>query len=117
MRRAVTQCARTTCAGEALSFQFGDHRAERVAVEWVAVQRFGVQNELPLGSVAERQFVTEAHFTAEELGRVVRFRSEPHVVDQLEFNLGEHRQETKDDFAGVHRLVGGISTTVTDHEE
>jgi hypothetical protein len=28
----------------------------------------------------------------------------------------QHRQETKDGFAGVHRLIGGISTTLADHE-
>ena len=38
-------------------------------------------------------------------------------VDQVELKLDEHRQESKDGFAGLHRLIGGISTTLTDHEE
>jgi predicted RNase H-like nuclease (RuvC/YqgF family) len=38
-------------------------------------------------------------------------------VDQLDAKLDEHRQETKDGFAGVHRLIGGLSHTLADHEE
>lgn len=38
-------------------------------------------------------------------------------VDQVELKLDEHRQETKDGFAGVHRLIGGISTSLADHED
>ena len=37
-------------------------------------------------------------------------------VDQLDHKLERHRQETKDGFAGVHRLIGGISATLADHE-
>jgi hypothetical protein len=29
-------------------------------------------------------------------------------VDQLDMKLEAHRQETKDGFAGVHRLIGGL---------
>ena len=38
-------------------------------------------------------------------------------IDQLDAKLDQHRLETKDGFAGVHRLIGGISSTLTDHEE
>jgi len=38
-------------------------------------------------------------------------------VDQLDAKLGAHRQETKDGFAGLHRVIGGMSHTLTDHEE
>jgi septal ring factor EnvC (AmiA/AmiB activator) len=38
-------------------------------------------------------------------------------VDQLDMKLDQHRQETKDGFAGVHRFMGGISATLVDHEE
>ncbi len=38
-------------------------------------------------------------------------------IDQLDAKLDQHRQETKDGFAGVHRLIGGISATLADHEE
>jgi len=38
-------------------------------------------------------------------------------VGQLDAKLDLHRQETKDGFAGVHRLIGGISHTLADHEE
>jgi len=38
-------------------------------------------------------------------------------VDQLEGKLDQHRQETKDGFAGIHRAMGGMSRTLTDHEE
>lgn len=37
--------------------------------------------------------------------------------DQVEFKVDEHRQETKDGFTGVHRLIGGISATLADHED
>jgi hypothetical protein len=38
-------------------------------------------------------------------------------VDQLDQKLHQHRQETKDGFGGVHRVIGGMSHTVIDHEE
>jgi uncharacterized coiled-coil DUF342 family protein len=38
-------------------------------------------------------------------------------VDRVDAKVSQHRRETKDGFAGVHRLIGGISTTLTDHEE
>jgi phage shock protein A len=38
-------------------------------------------------------------------------------VDQLDAKLDEHRQETKDGFDAVHRVVGGMSHTLADHEE
>lgn len=38
-------------------------------------------------------------------------------VDQVELKLDQHRHETTDGFAGVHRLIGGISATLTDQEE
>jgi len=38
-------------------------------------------------------------------------------IDGVDAKLDQHRQETKDGFAGVHRLIGGMSTTLTDHEE
>ena len=40
-----------------------------------------------------------------------------HKVDQLDQKLDQHRQETKDGFAAVHRVIGGMSHTLTDHEE
>ena len=30
-------------------------------------------------------------------------------IDGVDAKLDQHRQETKDSFAGVHRLIGGIS--------
>jgi len=38
-------------------------------------------------------------------------------VDQVDAKLDQHRQETKDGFAGVHRVIGGMSHTLADHEE
>jgi predicted nucleic acid-binding Zn-ribbon protein len=38
-------------------------------------------------------------------------------VDQLDAKLDTHRQETKDGFDAVHRVIGGMSHTLTDHEE
>lgn len=38
-------------------------------------------------------------------------------VDQLDQKLDQHRQETKDGFAAVHRMIGGMSHTLADHEE
>ena len=40
-----------------------------------------------------------------------------HRIDQVELKLNEHRQESKDAFSGLHRLIAGISTTLSDHEE
>ncbi len=37
-------------------------------------------------------------------------------VDRVDVKLDQHRQETKDGFAGVYRLIGGLSATLTDHE-
>ena len=38
-------------------------------------------------------------------------------IDQLDQKLDQHRQETKDDFDAMRRVGGGISRTLTDHEE
>ena len=38
-------------------------------------------------------------------------------VDQIDAKLDQHRQETKDGFAAVHRVIGGMSHTLADHEE
>ncbi len=38
-------------------------------------------------------------------------------IDRIDAKLDQHRQETKDGFAGVHRLIGGMSATLSDHEE
>jgi len=38
-------------------------------------------------------------------------------IAQLDTKLDQHRQETKDGFAGLHRVIGGMSHTLTDHEE
>ena len=38
-------------------------------------------------------------------------------IDQLDQKLDQHRQETKDGFAAIHRVIGGISTTLADHEQ
>jgi predicted nucleic acid-binding Zn-ribbon protein len=38
-------------------------------------------------------------------------------VDQLDDKLEAHRQETKDGFAAVRAVMGGISHTLADHEE
>jgi hypothetical protein len=46
-----------------------------------------------------------------------RIENLAYKVDQLDMKLDQHRQETKDGFAGVHRLIGGMSHTLTDHEE
>src|SRR5260370_25977406 len=37
-------------------------------------------------------------------------------VDRVDGNLDQHRQETKDGFAGVHRLIGGISAYHPRHQ-
>ena len=38
-------------------------------------------------------------------------------IDRLELKVEAHRQETKDAFLGLHRLIGGISATLTDQAE
>src|SRR6266704_3419830 len=38
-------------------------------------------------------------------------------VDQLDAKLESHRQETKDGFAALRGVVGGMLHTLTDHEE
>jgi phage shock protein A len=38
-------------------------------------------------------------------------------VDQLDMKLDQHRQETKDGFAALRGVMGGMSHTLTDHEE
>ena len=38
-------------------------------------------------------------------------------IDRVDTKLDVHRQETKDGFAGLHRVVGGLSHTLADHEE
>jgi hypothetical protein len=38
-------------------------------------------------------------------------------VDQLDDKLGAHRQETKDGFAALRGVMGGMSHSLTDHEE
>jgi DNA anti-recombination protein RmuC len=38
-------------------------------------------------------------------------------INRVQANLDHHRQETKDGFSGLHRVIGGISSTLTDHEE
>jgi tetrahydromethanopterin S-methyltransferase subunit G len=38
-------------------------------------------------------------------------------IDRVDAKLDRHRQETKDGFAGVHRVLGGISATLADHDE
>jgi len=38
-------------------------------------------------------------------------------IDRVDAKLDTHREETKDGFAAVHRAIGGLSTTLVDHEE
>ena len=38
-------------------------------------------------------------------------------VDQLDAKLDQHRQETKDGFDTMRRVMGGMSHTLADHEE
>ena len=38
-------------------------------------------------------------------------------VDQLDAKLDQHRQETKDGFAAVHRVINSVAHTLADHEE
>jgi phage host-nuclease inhibitor protein Gam len=38
-------------------------------------------------------------------------------IDRVQENLDQHRQETKDGSSGLHRIIGGIVTTLADHEE
>ena len=38
-------------------------------------------------------------------------------IDRVDAKVEAHRQETKDGFAGLHRVVGGMSHTLADHEE
>jgi hypothetical protein len=38
-------------------------------------------------------------------------------VDQLDQKLGAHHQETTDGFDAVHRVIGGMSHSLSDHEE
>jgi chromosome segregation ATPase len=38
-------------------------------------------------------------------------------IDHVDAKLDAHRQETRDSFATLHRAVGGLSTTLVDHEE
>lgn len=73
------------------------------------------------------------HLTIDELARMIangfadmheQFATlESHVGDlgvqigQLDQKLDQHRQETKDGFAGLNRIIGGISATLADHEE
>ena len=37
-------------------------------------------------------------------------------IEQLDQKLDQHRQETQDGFAAAHRVIGGISHTLADHE-
>jgi tetrahydromethanopterin S-methyltransferase subunit G len=38
-------------------------------------------------------------------------------IDRVDAKLDQHRQETKEGVAAIHRFIGGISTTLADHEE
>ncbi len=38
-------------------------------------------------------------------------------VDQLDGKFGQHHQESKDGFDAMKRIMGGMSRTLTDHEE
>ncbi len=38
-------------------------------------------------------------------------------VDQFDTKLDQHRQETKDGFAAIRGVMGGMSHTLADHEE
>jgi len=38
-------------------------------------------------------------------------------VERVDAKLDQPHQETKDGFAAVHRFIGGVSTTLADHEE
>jgi septal ring factor EnvC (AmiA/AmiB activator) len=38
-------------------------------------------------------------------------------VDQLDMKVEAHRQETKDGFAAMRGVMGGMSRTLADHEE
>jgi hypothetical protein len=38
-------------------------------------------------------------------------------IDHVDAKLDTHRQETKDGFAVMHRAIGGLTTTLADHEE
>jgi len=64
-------------------------------------------------SVDERLAKVDERFT--DVNK--RIDSLTYKVGQLDQKLEAHRQETKDGFAGVHRLIGGISHTLADHEE
>jgi hypothetical protein len=39
------------------------------------------------------------------------------LLRQFGQRLDQHRQETKDGLAAVHRFIGGVSTTLADPEE
>jgi len=38
-------------------------------------------------------------------------------IDRADGKLGAHSEETKDGFAGIHRVIGRTSYTLVDHEE
>jgi len=65
------------------------------------------------GSVDERLAKVDERFT--DVNK--RFDSLGYKVDQLDTKLEAHRQQTKDGFAAVRAVMGGISHTLTDHEE
>jgi hypothetical protein len=46
-----------------------------------------------------------------------RFDNFSYKLDQLELKVDQHRQETKDGFAAIRRVTGGMSRTVADHED
>ena len=52
-----------------------------------------------------------------EAGLSRRIDNLRYKVDQVDLKLDQHRQETKDGFAALHGVVGGLSHTLTDHEE
>lgn len=52
-----------------------------------------------------------------ETGLNKRIDNLSYTVGQLDAKLDQHRQETKDGFVAVHRVIGGMSHSLADHEE
>ena len=54
---------------------------------------------------------------AVETGLSKRIDNLSYKVDQIDQKLDTHRQESKTDHAALRAVVGGMSRTLTDHEE
>jgi archaellum component FlaC len=65
------------------------------------------------GSVDEQLAKVDERFTTVNK----RLDNLDYKVGQLDAKLDLHRQETKDGFAVVRAVMGGISHTLADHEE